>query len=442
VRLDIALAVALAITVVAQTGHGADPGGDTLWEGAGGVIMPLGEPTPVRVDLLVASFTAVPPPRRTLEDPRFAEQWEVSTRMELTNGSDAPCSLTLGLPQRAADDPDAPPAIDHAVVSLDHKRLRIERVNEPGPAIPGAPPLVVRHAVSIDFEPGQSRRVDTLFRVRAPFAGGAVRFRFVLGGAQRFAGGEIGRARFEWHFGERVRLTPEDGRQVAWIAEPPEGAKHSFLDDGRETRLALEIEKLKPTATLELAAAPVGLGRDQGAPILGEMRPIESMSALELELARATYLALYGRAFRDPDLREVFEDRPWADCNPAFRVAHGVAIEEQTLADFLATHPCDAGCVADRRQPSDPYGPAFEQPLCWYAPEHNLSLTRVTDPEIEERVRAIETRLEKLATAEAASRPAPEPDSGCLCSAVGAGFRGRAPSLLELLLSALRDPGR
>jgi hypothetical protein len=444
VRHRTTFAIAVAITAFTLVGHGADDENDpqSLWEGAGGLILPLSDKTPVRVDSLEASFTAIAPPKRTLEDPRFAEQWEVSTRMELTNSSAAPCTLTLGLPQRAAAEPDAPPAIDHVVISLDHKRMRVKRVDEPGPAIPGAPPTEIHHRVSVDFEPGQTRRVDTLFRTRAQFHDGATRFRFIFGGAERFAGGEIGRVSFEWHFGTRVRLVEEHGAKAAWVTAPPPGSKHWFFDDGIKTRLLLELEKLHPAATLELAAAVVGLGRDRSDPILGEMRPITSMSALELELARWTYLALHGRRFREPGVREVFEDRPWSDCNPAFRVAHGVKIEEPTLADFLAVHSCDESCISDRKLPVDPYGSAWKEPLCWYAPEHNLSLTRVVDPEIKKRIRAIEERIKTLAPAAVTPESEKPADSGCLCIPVGKRPGGRPrSSLLSLLLGALPGTG-
>lgn len=442
-RIGIAFKVALAVGLFTIPGAGAgDESSPQLWDGAGGLVVPLGEPTPVRIDSLTADFTAVPPPDRKLEDPRFAEQWEVSTRMELTNGADAPCTLTLGLPQRAADDPDAPAAIGHVVISLDHRRLRIERVDQPGPVLPEAPPLEIRHQVSIEFDPGQTRRVDTLFQARAPFADGTTRFRFVTGGAARFAGGEIGEAAFEWHFGERVRLVAEDGSEFAWIAEPPDGTKSSFFDDGRKSRLLIEIEKLRAPATLKLAASAVGLGRDRSDPILGRMRPLESMSALELELARSTYLALYGRMFRDDGLRQVFEDRPWSDCNPAYRVAHGIELKEKSLDEFLAAHQCGSSCASDRDQPVDPYGSAWDEPLCWYALEHNLSLTRVTDPEIKQRIRAIEQRRATLATAKAEQEPTPPADSGCLCRAVGIGRRGAERwGVLKWLLSALPGGG-
>jgi len=438
VRLGIAFTVASAIGLFTLPGASAgDEPVPQLWDGAGGLVVPLDDPTPVRIDLLKADFTAVPPAGRKLEDPRFAELWEVSTRMELTNGSAAPCTLTLGLPQRTAADPDAPAAIEHVVISLDHRRMRIERVDQPGPVLPGAPPLEVHHKVSINFDPGQTRRVDTLFQVRAPFADGATRFRFVTGGASLFAGGKIGEAGFEWHFGERVRLAKEDGSKTAWVANPPAGSKNRFFDAGRKSRLLIEIEELGAPATLELAAAAVGLGRDRSDPILGQMRPLESMSALELELARGTYLALYGRMFRDEGLRKVFEDRPWSDCNPAYRVAHGVEVTESSLEEFLAAHQCDSSCTNDREQPVDPYGSAWDEPLCWYALEHNLSLTQVTDPEIKQRIRAIETQQQEQQTPETVPATDSPADSGCLCH--GAGRQGAPrPGVLSVLLSTLR----
>lgn len=432
------MAVALGIgLLLSPPGSGAET--DPNWEGAGGLVIPLGDPTPVRIDYLKAMFTAYPPPNRTLEDPRFAEQWEVSTRMELTNGSSAPCTLTLGLPQVAAADPDAPPAISHVVISLDEKRMRVERVDEPGPAVKGIRGLEVHHKVSIDFEPGQSRQIDTLFRVRAAFEEGAIRFRFVLAGASRFAGEEIAEARFEWYFRERVRLVEEGGGKVAWIATPPAGARHWFFDDGRKSRLQIELRRHRPGKTLELAAAPVGLGPESGPSILGQTRPLESMSALELKLARWNYLALHGRMFRDPEARRVYEDLPWSECNPAFRVAHGQRVEEATLESFLATHHCHASCETDRKLPADPYGSAWEEPLCWYAPEHNLSLTRVIDPEIKQRIKALEQRLTLVEPPDDTSARAEADEDGCLCRAIGAGRRRSARQgwLLELLAAAL-----
>lgn len=412
---------------------------DPTWEGAGGLVLPLGDPTPVRIDYLKATFTAYPPPRRTLEDPRFAGQWEVSTRMDLTNGSDAPCTLTLGLPQVAADDPDAPPAISHVVISLDEKRMRVQRVDEPGPVVEGVPALEVHHRVSIDFEPGQSRRVDTLFRVRAAFEGGAIRFRFVLAGASRFAGGEVGEARLAWYFRERVRLVAEGGGKLSWIAAPPAGAKHWFFDDGRKSRLQIELPSFRPPSALELAVAAVGLGPEGGPPILGRTRLLEEMSALELRLARSNLLALHGRMFRDPELRRVYEDLPWSECSPAHRVAHGRPVEEATLADFLAAHPCRASCERDRKLPVDPYGSAWEEPLCWYAPLHNLTLTRVVDQEIDQQIKTLEKRLELVEPPEDATAQVDADEPGCLCRATGAGRRqpSRRGWLFELLAAAL-----
>jgi len=439
VRRAIPLAIALAIALLSIPGVGDEPEID-LWDGAGALIAPLGDPTPIRVDELKADFHAFAPPKRRLDDPRFAAEWEVSTRMMLTNGSDAKQTLTLGLPQRAADNPDGPPPIDHVVISLDHRRMRNQRVDEPGPEISGAPPLVVRHKVSIEFEPGQTRRVDALFRVRAPFRDGAVRFCLVLGGAAGFADGTIGRAIFQWHFGDRVRLALTDGEKLDWIAAPPAGTESSFFDDGRKTRLLVELEKLSVPSTLQLAATAVGSGADRDHPILGQMRPFASMSPLELELARKTLLALYGRMFRDEGMRQVFEDRPWSDCNPAYRVAHGIPIEESSLDEFLATHKCSASCVEDRARPVDPYGPAWDEPLCWYALEHNLSLTRVTDPEIKRRIRAIE-QLQRAAEQHAtAAEKTPARGSGCQCR--GPGRERSATGLLALVLSALLEGGR
>jgi hypothetical protein len=440
VKVRIALASALALIAFTLLGHGAEDDTDPedLWEGAGGLIMPLGDVTPVRVDLLKASFTALAPAGRTLDDPRFAEQWEVSTRMDLTNTSNARCTLTLGLPQRAAAEPDAPPAIDHVIISLDHKRMRIDRVDEPGPPIPDALPVEIHHRISIDFEPGQSRRVDTLFRTRAPFRDGAARFRFVLGGARRYAGSEIGRVSLEWYFGTRVRLVEESGAKPAWFTAPPAGSKHWFFDDGDNTRLLLELEKLRPGATLELGAAAVGIGTDRNDPIVGEMRPIASMSPLELELARSTYLALHGRTFRDRAIREVFEDRPWSDCNPAYRVAHGTKIAEQTLEDFFATHSCAESCVDDRKLPIDPYGSAWDEPLCWYSPVRSLSSTQVVDPAIKRRVRAIEERIRAITPAQVEPESERSAESGCACAAVGADLGGTSrASLLSVVLTAL-----
>jgi hypothetical protein len=415
-------AIAALCCLFPRTGGGEQNAPDPHWVGVGGLVMPTGETTPVRINQLKLTFTAIPPVKRTLEDPRIAEQWEVSTGMILENTSAEPCTLSLALPQVPAAAGAGAPAIDHVIISLDQLRMKTERVDVPGPQIEGLPELVFRHRVAIDFEPGQKHRVDTLFRMPGRTVGNETRMRFIMAGVARFAGDSVGETRFEWEFGDRVRLVPIDGKKLGWIADPPDGTGYWFYDNGRRTKLRIEIENYRPAALVELPVVPAGLGPQGGPKLIGEIRPIEQLSALELKLARWTLLALHGRMFRDPEAREVFEDLPWEDCNPAYRVAHGTAVTARSIDEFTRAHPCSLSCRERRAESVDPYGSAWDKPLCWYSPVHTLAQTQVHDVALREQIRAIEQRLRRVdpqsMTPPKKKRPAdPAPaGSGCGCS--------------------------
>jgi len=435
-RAALSAAVLLAAAPVARGGD-AGPAADSGWGGASGFPAPMEGGAPVEVSRAKAIYTAIPPRDHGLEDPRFAERWEVLLGMTLVNASEERASVTLGLPEVPLDPASGEPVIGGATFTLDGRRAACEEVDEPGPEIPGAPRFRVSRKLEVELEPGRERRVEAFFRTPARVEDGATVLRVIDAGLFRFAGGSVDDLKIEVRFGERVRLVEHRGERFRLAVDPPPGVETWFFDDGRNTRMQIGSKGHAPgRGRIELAARPVGLRSDRpgGPSLLGEMKPLARMTPAELETARLLYLALHGRIFFDREILSMFADRPWNECHPGYLVAHGRPLGASTIEEFLSTRECDASCDERRRKSVDPYGSPWEEPVCWYSPVKNASRTQVKDPEIIARLAEID-RLQKAD----AERDAPGPGDraqgagGCGCRAA-AGAAARAASLLELLL--------
>jgi hypothetical protein len=435
--------------------------------GASGVLIPLGAKTDVELKRVSVHCDAVPPPRRTIYEPRFAEKWEISVRIELNNPTDRAVRLELALPELAGEKKSGYEGIEQVIFSLDGLRLPVRARDVEELPYPGSKRVVSLRRFGVDFEPGAAHRIDTLCRVPAPAGpNGSIRLHVLMDGAHRFGGDEEPPLRIEVGFGERVRLVALRGERPGWIANPPDDAEVRFRDDGDNSALLAEYGSAAGLDDIELAARSVGPGTARGkAAILGETIPLERMNALELKLARATQLAMRGRTLRDEQLRELFEELPWEPCNPAYRVTHGKPLKTDDLAKALGSEPCgETSCGELRRRDRDPFGPAWEPPLCWYSPVRSLTLSRIRDEEDLKLVRAIEARLRELgepplgppvlrprksgnpSSKESDKSPSPgkseEPSAGgCGCTAAGSGRNGASGSALSSLVDLLcRQP--
>ncbi|MFO8074406.1 MAG: hypothetical protein R6V85_21300 [Polyangia bacterium] len=471
------MAITVAVALLCAAPSSAALAGDAATEpgseenggapGTSGVLIPLDAETGVELKRVSIRCDAIPPPRRTIYEPRFADEWELSVRMDLANPTNRAVQLELALPELAGEEESGYGGIGQVIFSLDELRLPVRARDVEDLPYPGSGRVVSSRRFSVDFEPGAAHRVDTLCRVPAP-AGpdGSIRLHVLIDGVHRFGGDPDPPLRIEVGFGERVRLVALRGERPGWIADPPDGAEVRFRDDGDNSALRASYDTAAGLGDIELAARSVGPGTERGkAAILGETIPVERMNALELELARATYLAMRGRTLREEQLRELFEELPWESCNPAYRVVHGKPLETDDLEEALQSEPCgETSCGEVRRRDRDPFGPAWKPPLCWYSPVRSLSLTRVKDENDLKLVRAIEARLRELgetppgpavlrprkrrdrSSGESEKSAGPEESDepargGCGCIAAGSGNGGAAGSTLSLLLDLLcRQP--
>ncbi|HUT78377.1 MAG TPA: hypothetical protein VM285_11855 [Polyangia bacterium] len=413
------LVVALALLLAGRTAAA-----DDTWAGAGGAPVPVENKTPIVLELVAVSFTAVPPPARKPEDPRFAKWWEVAVRIDMRNPTDRAVRLTLAVPEVPAG-PGAPgPHVPEVVISQDRLRMpivprRVEKMPDIGV------PCEAFRTVVVEFAQEQRRRVDVLLRQPAPVGEhGTVIARWLGAGLGRFAGKTVPVQRFSWHFGDRVRLVRGAG---ASSLDTP-GATRRFFDDGLRTRLEVEIRDAVPWTTfdIEARAAVPGMAPTRVA-LPGQPRPPAAMNRAELGIHRALLLALHGRALgRAPEAR-LFEELPWDACNPAFRLARGEPLPDRPIEALIAEAACPGDCREIRVAPADPFGDPWAEPLCWHSPDRNLERTAIRDPARAALLRDIEQRLKSMdaAPAKAAGKAAPPADrpGGCGCTGVGGRFR-------------------
>jgi len=403
---------------------GGQASADDLWAGAGGAPVPVDDGTPIVLELLAVSFTAVPAPNRQLHDPRFAEQWEISSRLDLLNPTDREVSLTLAVPEMPAEPGAAGPHVREMVISLDGLRLRIvPRRFDDLPDI-GLSCEAFRSTV-VDFAPGQRRRIDIILRQPAPsLDDGSVVARWLGGGLDRFSGETIPVQRLSWHFGDRVRLRRD--RCSPALDRP--GARVRFFDNGWRSRIDFETRNQAPLTSFDIAAEAAGPGRAPDHLALpGAPRPVADMNRAELVIARALLLAVHGRMLGDVPEARLFEDLAWGPGNPAFRLARGEPLPDLPVETLIADARCPAGCRRIRSRPVDLFGDPWADPLCWYSPDHNRVRTDIRAPEWRAMLADIERRLSEF---DAAGRRA----AGCGCASRGS-RRGAGwfPLLLELL---------
>jgi hypothetical protein len=423
------VALALALALAGRVAAADDP-----WAGAGGAPVPIESKTPIVLDLVAVSFTAVPPAGRSLDDVRFADQWEVSIRVDLRNPTGREVRLTLAVPEVPANPGASGPHVPEVVISQDGLRMPIvpQRIAKM-PDI-GVPCEAFRSLVA-EFAPGQSRRIDVLLRQPAPATErGTVIGRWLGAGLGRFAGKTVPVQRFSWHFGDRVRLAC--GEAPAPLDTP--GVTRRFFDDGWRSRLELEARDATPWTEFEIEARAAGPGlAPERACLPGRPRPIAEMTRTELAVARALLLAVHGRSLgRDPEAR-LFEELPWQACNPAFRLARGEALPDRRIEALIAEASCPVDCRRRRAAPADPFGDPWTEPLCWYSPDRNLERTAVRDPRRRALLKEIELRLAAGPADPAAGQTGKidETPGGCGCA--GAGERWRA-GLLGVLLGLVR----
>jgi hypothetical protein len=417
--------VALALVLAGQPGEA-----EGTWAGAGGALVPIEDRTPIAIDLVAVSFTAVPPPGRRLEDPRFAGQWEVSVRLDLRNPTDRDVRLTLALPEVPAAPGAEGPHVPEVVISQDGLRMPLIPRRVGGLPDLGLPCEAFRSLV-LEFAPGQAKRVDTLLRQPAPEDGsGAVVARWLGAGLGRFAAGTAAVQRFSWHFGDRVRLVR--GYGISPLEAP--GATSRFIDDGAHTRLEVGLRDAAPLTAADIAARAAGPGlAPQHVFLPGRPRPVEEMNRAELAIARGLLLALHGRRLQRAAEARLFEELPWEECNPAFRLARGEPLPDVPLATLVSGTSCAVDCRSRRAAPADPGGDPFAAPLCWYSPDTQPERTAIRDPGRRAALVEIERRL-RAADGEEPAAAGTAGTGGCGCAT---GARRAAPGLIRSLIEAV-----
>ncbi len=413
---------------------GRDASAQDTWAGAGGAPVPIEDGTPIVLNLVAVSFTAVPPPGRPLDDPRFAAQWEVSVRIDLRNPTERDVRLTLAVPEVPVKPGAEGPHVREVVISQDGLRMPIAPRRFEGLPDIGVPSEAFR-SLTVELAPGQERRIDVLFRQPAPVTEhGTEIARWLGAGLGRFAGKIVPIQRFSWHFGDRVRLVRGDGTRDFDFP----GATTRFLDDGWRSRLEVEVRDAAPWTTFDIEALAAGPGMaPKRVALPGRPRPAAEMNRTELAVARALLLAIHGRSLGRAPVAELFEKLPWGACNPAFRLARGESLPDRPIEKLVAESECSRDCRGVRAAPADPFGDPWADPLCWYSPNSNLERTTVRDPVLQALLRDVEQRLEPTKAAPALATKAGPPEDepgGCGCTAAGSRpARGPVRGLLGLV---------